>query len=562
MEIKNDFFRVFLPNHFDRLIKEAIKSAEASQIVSRIWKHDWTVWGETKDGISNRLGWLHSPEISRQKLPAYKDFAEEVRQDGINKIVLLGMGGSSLAPEAFCQLMAKRAGWPSFILIDTTAPETIADASEKLNIEKTLFIIASKSGTTVETLSLLAYFHDLAKKKLGEKQAGRHFISITDKGTLLDTLSQNLDFRQVFYGEEDVGGRFSALTAFGLLPAACIGLPVEELIVGAAGAAELCRQEDVKNNPGVLLGYILGVCAKSGRDKLTVVTSPEAKPLFDWLEQLIAESTGKMDQGILPVFEHQFYPADYYGDDRFFALINKNWPSKTESSRFNELKKRFPLLEFSFNRASELGGLLFIWKIAVATAGHILGINPFNQPDVEMTKKKTRELISGKIDAGSMLSSEKTGDMETITIFSSDQTRSLADFLKKVSPGNYLALQVFLQPSEEIKKAVDELVFVLHQKTKLPVTSGFGPRYLHSTGQLHKGGRNQGLFIQIAARGHSSVAIPDLGGWQKPANTFRQLFQAQAQGDWLAIRERGRKIIRLELKNPTSQELHQVSYFI
>jgi glucose-6-phosphate isomerase len=513
-------------------IRKTLNGLKKQRVLERIVAGDWTVWKKEDREISNRLGWLDPLPRAATELAGIDAFVREVREDGLSRILLLGMGGSSLAPEVFGRLFRTRKGFPALDILDTTSPDAVGRAGRGLDPAKTLFIVSSKSGTTVETTSLFNYFYALTRDRLGAVRAGSRFTAITDPGTPLESLARRLGFRRVFSGDPAVGGRFSALTVFGLVPAALKGIEIGRILAGSERTIQACRSGDPEANPAAFLGTVLGVMAGRGIDKATFLVSPRVRSLSAWLEQLIAESTGKEGGGILPVPEDAPAEPHSYGRDRLFIHIRCGEDGSLDQGIGRLRKSGFPIVSMTMKDVTSLPGHFFLWEMATAVAGYILGTNPFDQPDVESTKKKTKEALGTEGQAG-------RGRR--------DETReNLRDFLSGASGGDYVAIQAFLDPVPAIGRALNNLKDKIRERTGLPVTLGFGPRYLHSTGQLHKGDAGRGLFIQLTSEAKSDVPIPDVDG-VRPASSFGALFSAQAWGDRMALREGGRRVIRIDL---------------
>lgn len=521
---------------WEKPIRRALDSIVRNRIVERILAGDFTVWKDEDRGITDRLGWLDPAPSALKAFPVIEKFADEVRKAGMTRVLLLGMGGSSLAPDVFGRVFRSRPGYPRLDILDTTAPDAISRVARHTNIRRTLFIVSSKSGTTAETSSLFNYFYTLVCDALGEERAGRHFVAITDPGTSLEALAGRHGFRRIFPGDREVGGRFSALSVFGLVPAALAGVDVRKALARSEGIIKECRSSDPGTNPAVLLGTTLGVLAGKGVDKATIFASPRIRPLGTWLEQLVAESTGKEGKGILPVPEDAPASPLAYGLDRLFIHIRLGTDAALDKGVTALVKKGFPAITTEFPDALSLPGQFYLWEMATAVAGHILGVNPFDQPNVEATKKKTREALQAA----------RPGAPEGLPPLKAGDAAALKRFLSKPPKGGYVALQAFLDPSPAAVKAFVEFGDALRDATRLPVTLGFGPRYLHSTGQLHKGDAGRGLFIQFFGREKADVPIPEVDG-ARPAPTFGALIAAQARGDLEALEEAGRKVLRLEL---------------
>ncbi len=523
---------------WERPIRRALDSIARDRVLERILAGDHTVWKSGDEGITNRLGWLDPVPKALGELPLIDKFAAGVREAGMTRVFLLGMGGSSLAPEVYGRVFRARPGCPRLDIMDTTAPDAVARLARHVNIRRTLFVVASKSGTTAETSSLLNYYHGLMRDALGEERAGKHFAAITDPGTPLEALSARHSFRHVFSGDPEVGGRFSALSVFGLVPAALAGVDVRRALARSERIINDCRSTDPKINPAVRLGAVLGALAGRGVDKATIFTTPRVRSLGAWLEQLVAESTGKEGKGILPVPEDVPASPLVYGPDRLFIHIRLGADTALNKGVAALVREGFPVITIEWPDALSLPGQFYLWEMATAVAGHVLGINPFDQPNVEATKERTREALRAA-ETGAPEGPRPSGP-------TARDAAALKRFLSKPRKGAYVGLQAFLDPSPATVKAFIELRDALRDATRLPVTMGFGPRYLHSTGQLHKGDAGRGSFIQFVGREKADVPIPEMDG-ARPARSFGALIAAQALGDRSALEEAGRKVIRFEL---------------
>jgi transaldolase/glucose-6-phosphate isomerase len=506
----------------------------------RFWAKEFTLWADhPMPEITNRMGWLDLPEQMRDKVDQLESFAEEVKADGFKHAVLMGMGGSSLAPEFFQKTFGNRPGYPELVVLDSTHPAAVASVEKSIDLGRTLFIVSSKSGTTLETLSFYRYFWEKLSRLTDTP--GRSFIAITDPGTPLATLAREKMFRTLFEAPPDVGGRFSALTDFGLVPAALIGMDVRKLLDRARAAAEnnaFCAPPDAAS--GFQLGAALGEVTKQ-RNKLTIFTSSSLGHFPAWLEQLIAESTGKDGKGIVPIANEPFLSPDSYPKDRLFVgLALEQDGDRDLVSHLNAVQKLgHPGIRIDLQDLFSLGQEIFRWEIAIASAGSVLGINPFNQPDVELAKELARSIMKGGENA-----QDKTGPSNE-PIPADDSTRlrtALECWLSSARPKDYIAIQAFLPTGQETSQSLGGLRLDLLERTKLATTLGFGPRFLHSTGQLHKGGPNEGLFLQIIHEPDRDLAIPDVD------YSFGALIRAQALGDYLALRKTGRRVLRVGLK--------------
>jgi glucose-6-phosphate isomerase len=536
-----------------------LRDLDVRAVVRRVWNRDGTLWKTEDREISNRLGWLSSPAAAAKLLPDLRAFEASIRGLGLKRAVVLGMGGSSLAPEVYAQLFGLEPGALDLEVLDTTEPESVAAAAGRLAADKTLFIVSSKSGTTAEVAALLAFFYDRAVRKLGAERAGDHFVAITDPGTPLEALARERGFRRTFLGQPDVGGRFSALTVFGLLPAALAGIDLDRLLRPAREMAKACRVERAAENPGAWLGAVLGAAALQGRDKLSLLLPRRLKPLAGWLEQLIAESTGKEGRGLVPVLEDRPGPAESYGADRLFVEIGVAGGSASRSAVRAPKGLTAPLVRLGFDDPYEVARHFFLWEFATAVAGHLLGINPFDQPDVESTKKKTKEILAAGSPEGPA-SGRFSGGLRVVGAGRpEDPAVAGPRFLRDARDGAYLAILAFLPKRRAIEDLLSGLAANLRLKTGLPATVGFGPRYLHSTGQLHKGDGNTGLFLMLVPASLKEVAIPDVPGIARPAESFSALFRAQARGDAMALREKGRRVLMIELENPLEASLGRLA---
>ncbi len=535
-------------------IDEALAELRKDRIMDRIWAKDHTVWKPGPKEIANRLGWLSSPTDMMEHLDEIEDFAKTVRSEGFTQVLLLGMGGSSLAPEVFAKTFGSAHGHPELSILDSTDPQAVVRLAGRLDPTRTLFIVSSKSGTTVEILSFFKFFHSWAVERLGRDRAGRHFAAITDAGSALETLAREHGFCRVFLNDPDIGGRFSALSFFGLVPAALIGVDVRALLGKAATMAANCDASNCPvagDNHGARLGAYIGRLAQIGRDKLTLITSPGLQHFGDWVEQLIAESTGKEGKGILPVLREVPGRPGVYGPDRFFVgLEAAGEPLRPAFIRQME-EAGHPVEIFRVRDADDLGGQFFLWMMATAVAGRFLGINPFDQPDVEAAKAGAREAMEAFRASGRLPQEEPALSFGGVEVYGQvkgkDTMSALEGFLEQIPPGGYISIMAWLPPSDETDILLQMFRTRLRDRYRVPVTVGYGPRYLHSTGQLHKGDAGRGVFIQMTAESEEDIPIPDDPGSAAASLTFGILEAAQAAGDRQALLSRGRRVIRLHL---------------
>jgi glucose-6-phosphate isomerase len=510
------------------------KRAVDENVLQRIWDYDETLWSDSPDEIINRLGWLHAPLNYQRKLDEITGLWDRVRPDKYTDVVVIGMGGSSLAPEVLMRTFGASKGYLSLHVLDTTDPDAIRTLEGKLNPKKTLFVISTKSGGTIETLSGFKYFYNWTAAQTGANQAGQHFVAITDPGSKLEDLAKEYNFRRTFLNDPNIGGRYSALTYFGLVPGALLGIDLHTVL---ARAVESSKENGIsanpKDSPALALGCFLAAAAMQGRDKLTFISDPTLLAFGDWAEQLIAESTGKDGKGILPVIDELPLKIPIYGKDRVFVnflLAGKGVPTKTIRELINA---GHPVIEIDLSDLLSLGEQLFLWEMTTAVAGWGLSIHPFNQPNVESAKVKAREMIetfqtSGKLPEG------QTREFSAET---------LQDFLGSAKSGDYVSIQAYIEPTPIADDALQTLRLRLRDAYGLATTIGYGPRFLHSTGQLHKGDNGNGLFIQITTVNQPACAIPDKAGEQPSSVDFGILKQAQALGDAEALRSEGRRMI-------------------
>ncbi|MBN1148013.1 MAG: bifunctional transaldolase/phosoglucose isomerase [Anaerolineales bacterium] len=531
-------------------VKQALAQMQADDIVARIWAYDHRVWKPEPDEIANRLGWLRSAESMQANLGRLQALAQAVRAEGYTHALLLGMGGSSLAPEVFRRTFGFQDGYLDLAVLDSTDPGAVLACAEALDPARTLFIVSTKSGTTVESLSFFKYFYNRTAAALGAQQAGAHFIAITDPGSKLVALAEKLGFREVFQNDPNIGGRYSALSYFGLAPAALLGLDLGLLLARARAAMGAC-QAPASANPGARLGVIMGELAKAGRDKLTLVASPAIQSFGDWVEQLIAESTGKDGVGILPVVGEPLAAPDLYGDDRLFVYLRLDGDA-THDQAIDALEAAgHPVVRLRLGDLYDLGAQIFTWEMATAVAGYRLGIQPFDQPDVESAKLRARQMVAAYQEQGALPDPAPALQADGITVYGDVSGETLAEtmqaFLGRAAPGAYLCLQAYVQPGDEMEASLLALRTQLRQRTRLAISAGYGPRFLHSTGQLHKGDGGRGLFIQITSDALQDIAIPDQAGSDASSIRFGVLKLAQALGDRQALLDAGRQVIRFHL---------------
>ena len=512
-----------LPDELEPPVIERVNTAQREDVAKRIWAHDESLWGGPGvPEIGDRLGWLTISEKMLEHAGELREFADAARADGLEHAVLLGMGGSSLGPEVIRRSYGDVPGAMRLHVLDSTDPAAVRDVERQVDLDKTLFIVSSKSGGTTETLSHMRYFYE----RCGGD--GSRFCAVTDPGSPLAELARERGFRHVFENDPNIGGRYSVLSYFGLVPAACAGVNIEAMLHQAQVAEQNCAQFDsAQSNSGLWLGCVMGELAQQGRDKLTYAVSEPLSSFGLWVEQLIAESTGKHRKGILPVADEPLAAPDAYGDDRVFAYLrNEDEPDEEMDAAIEALGRAgHPTATLSVaGGAADLGRIFFFAEFATAVAGWVLGINPFDQPNVQEAKDNTARILEQGLP-----------ELEP---------GSLEELLSEASPPHYIAVTAFAPPSDELDSAVTDLRTELRSRTTCATTFGYGPRYLHSTGQYHKGGPPNGLFIQLYQPAEEDIEIPEAG------YSFEYLKNAQALGDMQTLREHGLRVVRIEIDGP------------
>lgn len=540
------------------IIREGLIKLDTLSFDTKFWAKDGSLWKkdkENQDFIAKFLGWQKVYAWTLERLEEITAFAQEVKANFTHCIVM-GMGGSSLAPEVFRTVFGKQDGWPELVVLDTTNPDWIDAVRTRIDPAKTLFIFASKSGGTVEPSSQFAYFMDEVKKA-GVQEPGRNFAAITDSGTALETLAKQQHFRHIFINPSDIGGRFSALSFFGIVPAALMGVDVKKILeVAREQALTFAPDAPIKDNAALKLGAFMGACAVNhGRDKLTLLMPEELATFGLWVEQLVAESTGKEGKGIVPVAGEALQANFDYRDDRFFVHLDTDSEDdkriRTLTSQLDEHEA--PLLTIEVPSPYDLGALFLLWEIATAAAGAILAINPFDQPNVQEAKTMTKEVLAklakgnipDSITAPILVSKDIAGDVKLETL--------AQDVYSLLESNDYIAILPYVYPSEEVAKELIKLRNKIMLRTKRAVLFGYGPRYLHSTGQLHKGDGNNGVFMIFSADAAHDIQIP---GQQY---TFGQLCNAQALGDFQALESKGRRAIKVHLAQPLTESIRKIS---
>jgi glucose-6-phosphate isomerase len=523
------------------------------RLVTRIWDRDPRVWGAApasadERSIQTRLGWLDVATTMAPGVPRATSLAQQITAERFDAVYLLGMGGSSLCAEVLRAVCGIATGYPELYVLDTTDEKTITTAASRLDPARALFLVASKSGGTVEVASLERFFWDRLTGAEGSA-AGRHFVAITDPGTALQALAESKRYREVFVNPADIGGRFSALSLFGLVPSALIGSNPTELHAAGAAMAEGCRQEN-HANPGLALGAFIGAAVLEGRDKLTLALPPSLASLGLWIEQLVAESTGKHGKGALPVVDEPLGRPDAYGNDRAFVAITTDRDAPDEAMLRALEAAGHPLLRLS-TRIDGLGAEFFRWEFATAVAGAALGINPFDEPNVSEAKEKTKVLLSAYSSAGHLPGATAAASSAAVSAFSpvfagSSPAAVVRAALDSLGASDYVAFLSYLPATSEVEVIIGEIREAIRAKHHVASTFGVGPRYLHSTGQYHKGGPNTALAFVITGDDETTTDIPGAG------YSFAVLKQAQALGDAETLAAHGRRVVRLHLDGATT----------
>ena len=556
-----------LPADLKVALHSALEDWQREGKLDRLWARDASLWSSSDE--ADWLGWLDIVQQSRQQLDEMEAVVRALVDRGIKQVVLLGMGGSSMAPEVIAETFGQQSGYPDLIVLDSTDPAQVKAVETAIDLEHTAFIVASKSGSSLEPNILMAYFLELLTAAIGAETAAGHFIAITDPGTSLDKRATADGFLHVFHGRPDIGGRFSALSAFGVVPAAVVGIDGRRFLDNAQQMVVACETtQQLQDNPGVLLGGILGVAARAGRDKLTIVASPKLASMGAWLEQLVAESTGKQGKGIIPVDGESLMTAGAYGNDRLFVyLCLAGEPDSEQNKAIASLEQAGePVVRITLEDRYAVGQEFFRWEMATAVAGSLLGLNPFDQPDVEASKIETRK-ITDACEAGSSLpDAVPLATDGQLLLFADERNatelraiaaeQTVAALLKahfgRANAGDYVALLAYLERNTANSDRLQRVRGVVGQQGKIASCLGFGPRFLHSTGQAYKGGPNTGVFLQITADASEDLAVPGRG------YTFGVVEAAQALGDFEVLAERGRRVLRLHLGGEVSAGLEQL----
>lgn len=543
---------------YRELVEESLNFAERVQMMRRIWEKDAGLWKDDeahRKVIGNALGWLNVARWSAQQLDEVEAFTSEVRRAGFKHVVLLGMGGSSLCPEVLRRTFGSADGYLELLVLDSTDPDTVADFDRRADPASSLYIVASKSGSTVEPISFFKYFFDRVRSLKGER-AGENFIAITDPNTLLERMAREANFRHTFLNPSDIGGRYSALSLFGVVPAALIGLDVREFLSRSMRAMEACGPTvPIGENEAARLGCLIGALARDGRDKLTILTDEPISSLGLWIEQLVAESTGKEGVGVIPVVGEPLGPPEVYANDRVFVFVHTQEIEARTSEALTALERAgHPVVRRALTGPLDLGAEFFVWELATAVAGAVLNINPFDQPNVQESKDNTNQLLTKFVETGALPAPLPTLTDGALVIYGPDVSGAnsakdgassaaalLAEFFDQTKPGDYVALLAYLQETPQIDQLLEALRTILRDRLRVATTVGYGPRYLHSTGQLHKGGPDSGIFMVLTDDDQAAVPIPG-----EPYD-FGVLKSAQALGDFSSLVSHDRRALRVHL---------------
>ncbi len=547
--------------------RDALKRCESEQWVRKVGRKDAALWKSEEAHqkiIKNSLGWVTVPDLLEENADELAAFSARIRNDGFKHVMLLGMGGSSLCPEVFRRTFGKTAGFPELHVLDSTDPATVAALEAQVDLATTLFIVASKSGSTIEPLMFYKYFMHQMRELKGDK-AGDNFVAVTDPGTLMEASAKGDGFRRIFLNPADIGGRYSALSFFGMVPAALMGFDFKTLLQRAERAMHACAPPvPASDNPAAKLGAALGVLANAGRDKLTLTTDAALASVGLWVEQLVAESTGKEGKGIVPIAGEPLGEPSAYGNDRVFVHLSVGAIDAETDAKLNALSAAgHPVIRRTLNDTLDLGEEFYVWEMATALAGVLLGINPFDQPNVQESKDNTKALLEDFKRDGQLVEQTLAAEANGLKVFADDETiaalgasLSPAEFFKahvnRAGAGDYVALLAYVQETDEHEALLQAIRLKIHERHQVATTTGYGPRFLHSTGQLHKGGGDNGVFIQLTADDNPDVALPG------ELFSFGVLKQAQALGDFQSLASRDRRAIRVDLGGDIAGGLRQL----
>ena len=548
-----------LPAAIEADVNTTLATWQRDDKVARMWAKDASVWTDEDEG--KWLGWLDIVGEELADTQKYRDLQKDIT--GFTDVLLMGMGGSSLCPE----VLAMTFGKANFHILDSTVPAQVKAVEDTLDLTRTLFIVASKSGSTLEPNCFKQYFFDKLASLVGKNHAGKQFIAITDPGSKMEQVAKDDGFRHIFYGKPEIGGRFSALSAFGMTAAAAMGIDVEPFLTSANEMVDACRETEPSENPGAVLGTILSVCHKHARDKLTIFTSPEIHDLGAWMEQLVAESTGKNGVAIIPVDREPVQPN--YNDDRAFAFLTLNGNTDLDAAYEQVTAAGHPAVKVTLESIDDLGQEFFRWEFATAVAGAIMQINPFNQPDVESAKIEARKITDEYEQTGSLPAEEPFFEGDGIKLFSSSEYAAkltsngentaaaiIGAHLAQITTGDYFGLLAYIEMNPENERSLQRLRESVLARYNVATCLGFGPRFLHSTGQAYKGGANNGVFLQITSDDAFDLEVP------QQTYTFGVVKAAQSRGDFQVLLDRDRRALRVHLGSDVEVGLRQLCNLI
>jgi transaldolase/glucose-6-phosphate isomerase len=552
-----------LPEKLNMEVKASLEAWRSMGNVRRLWARDASLWTAKDEG--KWLDWLNIVSDEQTQITRLESIAEDIRGQNFSHILLLGMGGSSLGPEVFAETFGHQQGRPELLVLDSTDPAQIRSFENTIDLSRTLFIVSSKSGSTLEPNILKQYFFERVKLALGSEIAGSRFIAITDPGSKLQEVAERDGFRDIAFGEPGIGGRYSVLSDFGMVPAAAMGIHAGEFLAVAQKMVHSCAASvPPSDNPGIVLGTIMGVLGRAGRDKVTIIASPGIADFGAWLEQLIAESTGKKNKGLIPVDGELPGAPEVYGQDRLFIYMRlTNEEDAKQNDAVTALEKAgHPIVRIAVTDRMHLGQEFYRWEMATAVAGAILGINPFDQPDVEASKIKTRDMTSAYEKNGTLPPETPVLEEKDLKLFADDRNAkdlrhtggtTLHGWLKahfaRLNPGDYCALLAYVERNQNHRDMLSDIRILIRDRKKVATCLGFGPRFLHSTGQAYKGGPNTGVFLQITCDDAADLAVPD----QK--YSFGIVKAAEARGDFEVLAERGRRLLRVHIGSDVAEGL-------
>jgi transaldolase/glucose-6-phosphate isomerase len=561
----------FSAHNAEKTIQENLAAWEKENKVQRLWKSDASLWTNTNE--AQWTGWLNVTTTEFHETARIEALANEIKAAGFQSIVLLGMGGSSLCPALMAKTFENAEGYPRLHVLDSTDPLQIRHLENKIDLKNTFFIVSSKSGSTLEPNIFKRYFYARLQAVLEKSKVGDRFLAITDPDTTLAIMAKKEGFKTIFYGIPSIGGRYSALSNFGMVPSGLMGMDVATFLQPAAQMVQACSINSPQNNPGVLLGIILGVCAQQGRDKVTLVLSPDIRALGAWLEQLLAESTGKIGKGLIPVDQEPLGKPAVYGDDRVFVYIRLENAPDPEQDRAIALIEQSgqTVVHLYLPDKQSLSAELFLWEMATAVAGSVIGVNPFDQPDVEGSKVRALQLTTDYERTQKIPQPQLIFEADGMQLFTDDINAQeitqrlnappsieayLQAHLSRIHPGDYVDLSAFIEMSDTNIALLQKNRTLIRDAKKVATCLGFGPRFLHSTGQVYKGGPNTGVFLQITCDHDEDIQVPD------QHYTFGLVIKAQAQADFEVLAQRGRRVLRIHIGNDVQAGLQKLYEFL